>query len=202
MKYVLIPFLICLFVASHAHAQFYKWVDDDGNVHYTTTPPPEAGKHDRQIIGDQGQKKGVIRGRISDEEKAATARKEAEEAARKKAEAAARKRDKVLLISYQSVEDILTKRDAKLSYLDELIQVKEAERESAKNEYDTLLQEAIQLEREGKVPSEEMKANLRSAKREYISSREGLEKARADREKTLTTADADIKRFKELKNLK
>lgn len=185
-----------------AQARLYKWVDDKGNVHYTTTPPPESGVHDRIIIGDQGQKKGVIRGKISDEEKAEIERKAAEEEARKKAEAEAKKRDKVLLISYKTIDDIFEKRDQKLAYLDDLISTLEEDRKSAKSEYDDLMQEAILAERQGKAPSEEMKANLRSAQREYKNSNDELMKARSDREKVAQTAEEDVKRFKELKGIK
>lgn len=35
------PFLLALLVfAANAPAAMYKWVDKDGNIHYTQTPPP------------------------------------------------------------------------------------------------------------------------------------------------------------------
>ena len=33
-----------MFVAATAGAQMYRWVDKDGKVHYTDTPPPAASK--------------------------------------------------------------------------------------------------------------------------------------------------------------
>ncbi len=47
-----------------------------------------------------------------------------------------------------------------------------------------------------------MKANLRSAQREFKASNGELAKARADREKIMSATEADIKRFKELKGIK
>lgn len=37
----MMPFLLAMLVfSSHAVAETYKWVDEDGTVHYTQTPPP------------------------------------------------------------------------------------------------------------------------------------------------------------------
>ncbi len=202
MKYAFLLSITLTLLALDAHAKYYKWVDEKGNVHYTTTPPPESGVHDRVIIGDQGQEKGVIRGKITEEEKVEMERLAAEEAARKKAESDSKKHDRILLISYKTVDDILVKRDLKLAYLDDLIKTREMDRIDAKEEYDQLLEEAILVERQGKAPSEEMKANLRSAQREFKASNGELAKARADREKIMSATEADIKRFKELKGIK
>lgn len=198
-KFLLIAVLTCSI--SVAHAQLYKWVDKDGVTHYSEAPPPESAVHDREVLGSQGQSKGVIRGRISEEEREAEAKKQAEEEAKKKAEDEAKKRDRILLISYKSVEEIELKRNARLEYLDHHIIKLEETRTEAKAEYDKLLQEAILAERQGKPPSEDMKANLRSAQREYKGSIDELKQARTDRAKTIETYEADIVRFKELKSI-
>lgn len=192
---------VLLLSAANVHAQLYKWVDDQGVTHYTKAPPPESAKHDREILGKQGQTKGIIRGLISDEEKRAEAEKRAAEEAKQKAEEDARQRDRNLLISYKAVQEIIDKRDLKLEYINHLIGDLEEDRNDAKVEYDELLQQAIQAEREGKAPSEDLKANLRSAQRQYQQSHADLNKARADREKTITSYKDDIKRFKELKGI-
>ena len=38
-----LPLLLCLLVPS-AFAGLYKWVDTDGNIHYTDTPPPQGAE--------------------------------------------------------------------------------------------------------------------------------------------------------------
>lgn len=195
--------LICLLLlsAGSAQAQLYKWVDSQGVTHYTTAPPPESAIHDRAVLNQQGRTTGVIRGVISDEEKAAEAARLAEEEEQKKAEAESKKRDRNLLISYKTVGEILDKRDRKLEYLESLIVDLGKARKSAKKEYDELLKQAIKAEREGKPASEELKANLRSAKREYRNSDEELKKARLERENSVTAFQEDVERFKQLKGI-
>ncbi len=182
-------------------ADLYKWVDDSGVTHYTKTPPPESAAHDREVLNLQGQRKGIIRGFIPEEEKRAEAERTAKEEAQKKLEAQIKRRDQSLLMSYQTIEDIEAKRDAKLAYLKYLIETLEAERMKSKQEYDRLFEEAVKLERDGQSPNESMKANLRSARREYKSSSDDLLKARADQEKSMQTFQEDIRRFKELKGI-
>lgn len=198
MRYVLSLTLIFSLVVSDAYAEIYRWVDGKGKVHYTAVPPPESAIYDRHILDKQGQVKDVVRGKISDEEKSEIARKKAEEAARKKAELAARRRDNALLASYSSVEDIIARRDSRVASLDKKIKTLEADSEEAEIEYNKLLQNMVQIERSGKAPSEKMKAELRSAKYAYTSAKDALTKAHSDREKTLTTSEADIKRFRAL----
>ncbi len=182
-------------------AQLYKWVDDQGITHYTKTPPPESAIHDREVLSSQGQKKGVIRGLISEEEKKAEAERIAKEEAQKKLEEQARRRDRNLLISYKNIAEIEAKREAKLEYLEFLMESREEERQKSKQQYDRLLSQAVELEREGKAPSEDMKSELRSAQRQYKSSRDAISKIRAEQDKTMKAFEEDIRRFKELKGI-
>ena len=97
--------------------------------------------------------------------------------------------------------EIETKRDEKLATLDTYIQTLEEGLDGKALEYDELLNQAILHEREGKVPPEQLKANLRSAKREYEADEADLQKAKKERLKTATQFEDDIKRFRELKGL-
>jgi hypothetical protein len=46
--------LIAALAAMPANAELYKWVDADGNVHYTDTPPPaSAKKSERKKLTDK-----------------------------------------------------------------------------------------------------------------------------------------------------
>jgi len=42
-QYLMIFSLICLLgVPNQSHARLYKWIDADGNTHYTQQPPPDG----------------------------------------------------------------------------------------------------------------------------------------------------------------
>ena len=106
------------------------------------------------------------------------------------------------MISYKSVEEIELARDRKVGALEDYIESLEFSRNEAGSEYDELLGEAVLEERAGKVPSEELKADLRSAKREFETAEADLEKAKKERLSTIKRFGDDIRRFKELKGIK
>ena len=201
IKSLLLMFSLVLYSAI-ASAALYKWVDEKGNTHYTSTPPPESAVHDREVIGKQGRVIKKLQGKMTAEEKAAYEQKmlEEEQAARAKEEQ--EKHDRSLLISYTSVSDIEEKREAKLKVLDEYIESLEQARNRSGEEYDELLSQAITEEREGKVPSEKLKADMRSAKREFDTAEEELANSRIERKELEKRFIDDISRFKELKGIK
>jgi hypothetical protein len=187
--------------AATANAALYKWVDEKGNTHYTSTPPPGSAVYDREVIGKQGRVVKTIQGKMTPEEKAAYEQKllEEEQAAKQRKEQ--EKRDRSLMISYRSVSDIERRRDERLERLDEYIEDITERRNASGKEYDELIDQAILLEREGKVPSERLKADMRSAKREFDSAEADLAKVQSEREELEKSFGEDIARFKELKGI-
>ena len=201
IKNLLLMFSLVLYSAI-ASAALYKWVDDKGNTHYTSTPPPESAVHDREVIGKQGRVIKTLQGKMTAEEKAAYEQKMLEEEQAARAREEQEKNDRSLLISYTSLSDIEENREAKLKTLDEYIESLELIRNRSGEEYDELLSQAITEEREGKVPSEQLKADMRSAKREFDEAEADLANARIERKELEKRFIDDISRFKELKGIK
>jgi predicted RNA-binding protein YlqC (UPF0109 family) len=201
IKNLLLMFSLVLYSAI-ASAALYKWVDDKGNTHYTSTPPPESAVHDREVIGKQGRVIKTLQGKMTAEEKAAYEQKMLEEEQAARAREEQEKNDRSLLISYTSLSDIEENREAKLKTLDEYIESLELVRNRSGEEYDELLSQAITEEREGKVPSEKLKADMRSAKREFDEAEADLANARIERKELEKRFIDDISRFKELKGIK
>ena len=116
-----------LFFATQAVAQqqLYRWVDEDGLVHYGDHVPPAYADQDREILNSHGVRVRTVEGAASDEEIAEQARLEA---TRQTELAAARERarlDKVLLDTYPSVSEIERLRDQRLGLLEAQIYVTE-----------------------------------------------------------------------------
>ena len=193
--------LLLLWNTDFSYAALYKWVDEKGNTHYTTAPPPGSAVYDREVIGGRGQVVKRIQGRMTPEEKAAYEEKLLEEELLFKEQEAQKKRDRILLLSYKTVGEMIEKRDDKLSTLDAYIQNLEEDREELALEYDELLNQAVLHEREGKAPPEKLKANLRSAKRELESNEADLTKRKKEHLNTVNLFEEDVKRFRELKGL-
>jgi Domain of unknown function (DUF4124) len=85
----------------------YKWVDDQGVVHYGDTIPPQYAQKESTLLNKQGVAIGHREGTKSAAEQAAAADAEAQAARQKQ-------RDSFLLATYTSVKDIEQLRDERL----------------------------------------------------------------------------------------
>ncbi len=88
----------------------YRWVDDQGVVHYGDQIPPQYAGKDREIMNPQGVPVGHVDGQKSPDQLAAEARARAEVIKQKQ-------HDSFLITTYTSVKDIEALRDARLEQL-------------------------------------------------------------------------------------
>jgi len=105
--------LACLLAAGLAQAQMYRWVDGNGRVHYTDTPPPTYQKSG----GDQLNKQGLVIKRTQSE---AERRAEAERLEEQKRVQLEQQRqaqlDRALTQTYTSEAEIDLARDRALEH--------------------------------------------------------------------------------------
>ncbi|HUO18951.1 MAG TPA: DUF4124 domain-containing protein [Steroidobacteraceae bacterium] len=88
----------------------YRWVDDQGVVHYGDQIPPQYAGKDREVINPEGIPVQHVDGTKSAEQLAAEARDRAAEIKQKQ-------HDSFLVTTYTSVKDIEALRDARLDQL-------------------------------------------------------------------------------------
>lgn len=118
----LLPLLLAL-AALPAEARLYKWVDENGKVHYTDTPPPESASRGNAELSKTGN---VVRKTESAEERQRRLAAEAEEARRKREAEEQARRDRALLATYTSEAEIDLARDRALEHHRSLIKSAEA----------------------------------------------------------------------------
>jgi hypothetical protein len=111
--------------AQRAEPRLFRWVDDKGVVHYGDSIPPEYANRDRNVLNNQGVRVGFEEGEVTAEERAAMAAREADAAAIEAEKAEIARRDKMLLDTYLSVQDIEDLRDRRLELLESKIKVTE-----------------------------------------------------------------------------
>lgn len=88
----------------------YRWVDDQGVVHYGDQIPPQYTSKDRAVLNSQGVEVGHLDAERTAEQQAADARVRAEQMRQ-------RQHDAFLITTYPSVEDIEALRDVRLEQL-------------------------------------------------------------------------------------
>ncbi len=98
----------------HASDRAYRWVDEDGNVHYGDRVPPEHTQRRSDVLNRHGVPVGERAGARSEEEREAEARARAAEEER----VAQQRRDRILLDTYMSVEEIEMLRDRRMDLIE------------------------------------------------------------------------------------
>ncbi|WP_196800888.1 DUF4124 domain-containing protein [Thioalkalivibrio sp. ALE17] len=65
--------VLLLGLAVPVQADIYRWVDDDGTVHYSSTPQPETSQRERRIYDSEGRMREILPAPMSAEERAQAA---------------------------------------------------------------------------------------------------------------------------------
>jgi hypothetical protein len=123
MAYKLLLPLLLAVAALPAQAKLYKWVDENGKVHYTDTLPPASASQGNAELSKGGN---VVKKTESAEEIQKRLAAEAEAAERRKAAAEQARKDRALLATYTSEKEIDLARDRALEHHNLIIQSAQA----------------------------------------------------------------------------
>ena len=188
---------------SEKQKKLYRWVDKNGQVHYGDSVPAEYAEQDREVLNRQGVPVGREEGTITPEEAAAKA--VADKAARD--EQKRKLRDRVLLQTYQSVQELEILRDNRLDLVDAQLTIQE---QSLSN----LRAQRAQIERmaaryvpangtaDGQPLPDDVAVDLERSANDIQTQEANLERRRQERENIRQTFEADIERYKELRAVK
>ena len=123
MKNIGLVFILSFTMASAGLAEFYRWVDDEGTIHYSDKLPPTESQKEQDLLNDHGR---VVKnipapktvGELEEEQ-----RLEKLAAEKQKVIDEAERRDRVLMAMYLSVEDIELVRDERIETVESAIRI-------------------------------------------------------------------------------
>ena len=191
-------FLFMLCISSSVWANTYKWVDERGKTHYGDTIPAQyAGQGTSEM-----DKKGLI---IKKNPAALTPdqRKAQEEAvASQKVEAAKvmerSRKDKALLNTYSTEQEIDMARDRNLTQIDLAAQSEQVRQKSAQTRLTKFRTQSSDLIRNKKAVPAELKQDIEEAEKEVAQINAMLKQYLQNKEITRTRFDGDKKRYRDL----
>ena len=153
--------VFCLLLPAVAHGgKLYRWVDDDGNIHYTDRMPASATDEEHEVMDERGT---VMERRESREvERERREQIEAAEAAerrRDKEREKQRRRDRIIMLTFTTERDILLTREDRVEAVQVQINIVEHNIERLRTER---RQVARRLEKlpEDAPPAEEHRRRL------------------------------------------
>jgi len=200
----LLSLLLLALVSGPAAAQkLYKWVDKDGQVHYGDRIPPEYADQDRELLNQQGLAVGREEGAETSEE--AQARQEREKAARVAEERA--QRDRMLISTYQNVDEIEQVRARRLDQIDAQLLIQEQSLTNLKARHAEQVKRASRFAPTNPDPAappmpEGMAEDLKRAENDIHTQQTNLDKRREERAALDRQFDADVARYQELRGMR
>jgi len=184
----------------------YRWEDPSGTRHYGDYVPPEYAGSAHSVLNEQGVEVENVSGSLSEEERAAIAARARAEAEAEQAVRAAAIRDKVLLSTYLSVDEIEALRDRRIELLAGQIRI-------TQKYLDNLREKLLKLEREAqryspysadpdaKPIDEKLARELSETLNSILLYEKNLAKSKEEQKQVREKFAADIQRFMELQGL-
>ena len=190
-------------IAEAQATKVYRWVDDKGQVHYGDSIPPEYATQDSEVLNRHGVAVSRIEGNETPEE--ARTRQEFEQ--KQKDIAQQRQRDRVLLQTYLSVQEIEALRDRRLDLIDSQIRVQQQYLSQLRLKHGQQLSQASKYKPYNRDPAAEpvppdTAADIARSEADIRTQQANLQKQQADRKTLQAQFERDIVRYKELRGIK
>ena len=198
---------VCMLAASlgapSALAGFKCWTNSEGVRECGNAVPPEYAQQGHREMTDQGLTvKTTTRAPTKEE-----LREEREERERQEALAAEQERqrkaqaakDRVLLSTFSTEEDLLLARNGKIAALESRIQHTEAILFQLEKNLNQFLDEAAKLERGGKQVTPELRTNIANLQKQIEDSHVYIYERRQKMAEVETKFQEDLARYRELK---
>ena len=182
--------------------KLYRWVDQDGVVHYGDSIPAEYAEVDKEVLNEHGVTLNVMRGKKSEEE-LAEERRQAEREAELELQ---RRQDRALLATYLSVDEIIMHRDRRVELFQAQSRVTELYLRNLKKRLDSLEGEAARYhpyseDEDAEMIDPALAADIATTRATIERHEDNLRRFREDEERIVARFDGDITRFKTLKGL-
>lgn len=191
-----------LAAAADKQQKLYRWVDNDGVVHYGDSIPAEYAEIERQVVNDHGITVDVMAAKKTEAEIAEDKR---QEELRVQAELQ-RRADQALLATYLTVDEILMHRDRRVELFQAQARVTELYLKNLERRMTSLTEEATQYRPYSDDPDAEMidpdlSADMQTTRETIARHEQNLQRFEDDQNNIVARFDGDIVRFKRLKGL-
>ena len=190
-------------VAASKESDVYHWTDNEGVMHYGDRVPPEFAATGHIVLNEQGIEIDRVDGEKTAEEKAEQKRRAELLAEQRKTRDAALLRDKVLLSTYLSIDEIEALRDRRIELVAGQIRVTQIY-------LDNLREKILKLEKEAQRFSpystnanarpidEKLSRELSNTLDSIMLYEQNLARSKREQNQLKAKFSADINRFKEL----
>ena len=192
---------VLLFSIDTAHAaKLYKWVDEQGVMHFSDKIPPQEIKREHQEIDKSGLETKTIEAektpeQIAEERRQLAIKAEQDRLAQERAE-----QDRILLDTYSSEDEIIDARNRQLATMEATNQLTHGSIESLTVKLQEQTRNAADYERRGQEVPQDVLKEIDDIKSQIEQHRASIKANERDQLKLKEKYQAYVDRFRELKN--
>lgn len=192
--------VVCLTSAVAFAGPLYRWVDENGQVHYGDRIPPRYAKQQRDELNDRGVVVESRERQKTAEEAAAAAEAERQAAAEAAAAEEQARYDRYLLTSYNSVADLMAQRDERLTMLDSRLELARKSVADTEATLTRLNERRDKLETADKPVPDKLKQQIGKFEASLVTGLRTVSALETEQTETREQFTDDIERYLELKN--
>ncbi len=200
MRFALLALPAVLITSSFCvQAKMYKWVDENGQMHFGDKIPTEYIAKEHDELNEQG----VV---IKHKDAAKTPKQKAEarrlESERKKAalvEKRKRQRDRVLLDTYTTERDLIVARDSRLDAVDSQIQLAVSIIKDSNNKIESMEKQVAQIKTSNREVPPDLYNRIDNEKQQVSVQSKVMEDHKKRRDEITMQFNDYVERFKVLK---
>lgn len=186
-------------ITSPLQAKTFRWVDENGQVHYSDSIPPQEADRAYSVINKEGITVNSVEQAKTKEQLEEDKRLQAQQAEQERLARERANYDRILLDTYTKVGDLEETRDRYIATIEGLIDVSEHKLASLNQELEKLNKTAANLERSGKALPADMHQDIVNLQTQIDRENNFILGQRAQQKDLREKFAADIQRFQELK---
>ena len=189
-----------------AYAGLNKWVDEKGHVHYGDRVPSQYLSKEHSLLNEQGVTVRTSEALKTEEEKTESQQKQKIIAAENKKRLIENRikalRDRVLLDTFTTENDLVIARDARLEAVDSQISLTETLIKNDEAKLSSIKARIASIEKTGRLAPKNLHKEVISVGRQLENNYAFIEDKSNEREELVNTYNQDVKRFRQLQKEK
>ncbi|MEN8179076.1 MAG: DUF4124 domain-containing protein [Pseudomonadota bacterium] len=201
------PFLIMTLILSVGLSaplqagRLYKWVDDEGRIHYSDRLPPADSTRPHSQLDERGITVDSVGAAKTAEQIRQEAEVERLRQERQRLIDEQRMADRVLLRTFRTEDDIIMTRNGQLQAVDSYIKITQSNIKRLKLRLEQMQRDAAARELSGKRISKKFQADIEAKNLALKEAYESIVNREHDKDRIRKSFAQDLNRFRELKHL-
>ena len=198
MRSLILILLLSLAAAAAQAQSVYRWIDENGEVHYGHSVPPEHAHRGYDLIGPDGMVRQRVERALTEEERAEREAERRRQAILEAEQRSQDSRDRQLLAAYGSEEDIVQAMEMQITAINHQRSSIRDSLRRASGRFESLVTRASRLTHEGQPVPVALERDIDDVRGEIQTLRRGLQDLDQREEAVRRRAELERTRFREL----